>query len=388
MAARSQVSKWLIATLPRVTRSGEIIREVDGFRVIALSLVVLHHMLTVLLEDVHRLEMPPGGWQGIEQKYPYVPGFLIYTEFGLKSFFAISGFVLALPFARTHLSGAPRPSLQAYYLRRLTRIEPPYIISLVIFMLLLVATHPQWRGLLPNFIASFFYVHGLVYGELSRICVIFWSLEVEVQFYLLLPFLAQIFAVKPPVVRRALLIGLIATWGFFIPRAVCVFSNRAGISIVCNLQYFLAGFLFVELYLATDFLRRPKTYLWDCMALLSATVLGIILVNYWSLWWLLPFLIVLFHVSLFVGRIGNRLMTHPAVYLIGGMCYTIYLYHVLVIKYSGQYLTYAFSSPDQPLLLTLGVQVLLQVPFILVVCGTLYYLFEKPFMRYRIRGSV
>lgn len=386
MAPRSQISKWLIAKLSRATSSGEIIREIDGFRFIAISSVVLHHLLTRLLEDVYHLDMPLGGWQGLKQKDPLI-WLLSYTWFGVQFFFVISGFVLALPFARSKLAGAPAPSLKHYYLRRLTRIEPPYIIGLVIFMLLLSFFDARWQHRLPNFFASFFYVHNLVYGEMSRIGSIFWSLEVEVQFYLLAPFLALIFAIKPPVARRAMLISWIAAWGFFIPRMVCNVSDRLALSLVCNLQYFLAGFLLAELYLTTDFLRRPKTYLWDGVALVSVAVLGIVLVKYWHGWWLLPFLLVLLYVSLFVGRIGNRLMTHPTIYIIGGMCYTIYLYPVLVIKYSGRHLTYAYSSPDQPLLFALGFQLLLQVPLILIVCGALYCLCEKPFMRYRLSSS-
>ena len=53
-------------------------------------------------------------------------------------FFAISGFILALPFAEHYLSGAPRPTLGRYYVRRVTRIEPPYVINLTILLALML----------------------------------------------------------------------------------------------------------------------------------------------------------------------------------------------------------------------------------------------------------
>src|SRR5690349_19587132 len=57
---------------------------------------------------------------------------------GVQLFFAISGFILSLPFARCWLGGEKAVSLGGYYLRRVTRIEPPYIIHLA-FLFVYVA---------------------------------------------------------------------------------------------------------------------------------------------------------------------------------------------------------------------------------------------------------
>jgi len=51
---------------------------------------------------------------------------------GVPLFFAISGFILSLPFARQGLGGGSPVSLRQYYIRRVTRIEPPYVIQLFI----------------------------------------------------------------------------------------------------------------------------------------------------------------------------------------------------------------------------------------------------------------
>ena len=100
--------------------------------------------------------------------------------------------------------------------------------------------------------------------------------------------------------------------------------------------------------------------------------------------WILPFCIDLLFVSLFLGRIGNRLVTHPAVYIVGGMCYTFYLYHALVIANVGHYLTFPLSSAKQPLILNLLWQTILLAPFVLVICAVLYLFTEKPFMKFRV----
>jgi len=64
--------------------------------------------------------------------------------------------VLALPFARHHLLGTPLPTLKDYYLRRVTRIEPPYVIALCVYMVVILFTQADWLARVPNFFASLF----------------------------------------------------------------------------------------------------------------------------------------------------------------------------------------------------------------------------------------
>jgi peptidoglycan/LPS O-acetylase OafA/YrhL len=103
-----------------------------------------------------------------------------------------------------------------------------------------------------------------------------------------------------------------------------------------------------------------------------------ILDRYW-IGWLLPFLIVLFYLGLFLGRLGSRFVTHPAIYIIGGMCYTLYLYHVLIIKQLGRW-TFTLASPDRPFIADLLIQVTLLGALILVLGAVLFKFFERPFM--------
>src|SRR6185436_501593 len=221
-------ANWLVTNFSRVTASGPIVREFDGFRFLAIAIVIAHHLLGIYLESTGRFAIPPQGWTTLKGE-----SFLIRLVglgwFGVHLFFVVSGFVLALPFARHYLEGTQKPSLKAYYLRRLTRIEPPYLIALTIAMVVVVATRQNWRDNIGNFFASFFYVHNLIYGEMSRIENVFWSLEVEVQFYLIAPLLALLFAIKSPFQRRGIVVGLVFFWGWFAPRLVCVASQRASL---------------------------------------------------------------------------------------------------------------------------------------------------------------
>src|SRR5687768_7994733 len=68
----------------------------------------------------------------------YWRNFIMEGGYGVSIFFMISGFILSLPFAKNHFDKRPdrKPiSLKRYYLRRLVRLEPPYLIALIIFFI-------------------------------------------------------------------------------------------------------------------------------------------------------------------------------------------------------------------------------------------------------------
>ena len=61
------------------------------------------------------------------------------------------------------------------------------------------------------------------------------------------------------------------------------------------------------------------------------------------------------------------------------MCYTIYLYHYVIISLVGK-LTVHFSLGHN-YAINFALQVLLVVPFVIVACSALFVSFERPFMR-------
>src|ERR1700679_2638582 len=111
------------ARLRRRTTSGEWLPEIDGLRFVAIASVLLF-LMQGQLEHHYALAIHP----------PFT-GFARAVDFGNRGvplFFVISGFILALPFARHHPLAAPAPSLRKYFLRRLTRLEPPYLLNLAL----------------------------------------------------------------------------------------------------------------------------------------------------------------------------------------------------------------------------------------------------------------
>lgn len=165
------LGEWLTDKLSRITSSGEFIPEIDGLRFVAIGAVVLHHVMSAYLVDTGRFGPVhlPADWPRLSDQSPVVRAASL-GYFGVQLFFVISGFILVLPFARSYVApGVARPHLASYYLRRLTRIEPPYVINLVVCFLYIWATKPVRRVfVVPHFIASLFYSHNVVYGEASR----------------------------------------------------------------------------------------------------------------------------------------------------------------------------------------------------------------------------
>ena len=193
---------WL-KHLRRRTTTGRFIAEVDGLRFVAIALVVFFHVHDYLTT---KFRIPTGSAANED----WLDRFAATGHYGVHLFFIISGFVLALPFAAHYLGGRPPIRLRAYFLRRLTRLEPPYIIAMIGLAVALAATGAARAPVLPHLLASLGYVHNIVYGIPSTINVVAWSLEIEVQFYILAPALASLFIIRDRWVRRGAIIATAA----------------------------------------------------------------------------------------------------------------------------------------------------------------------------------
>ncbi len=235
-SAFARRSTRILRALSRETSSGRFIPEMDGLRFVAISMVVLFHLNGYLTAKTPFYEHGP-----MAQRDWLCRAALVGSH-GVELFFVISGFILALPFAAHHLAGAPAVNLRKYYLRRLTRLEPPYFITIFLLMalgtLLHAAALPQFYSHLA---ASLAYVHNLIYGAPSTALGVAWSLEIEIQFYLLVPLLTLVFTIRNSIFRRTLLIAAtVATlWAqdILLPH-----GPRFALSIFAYLQFFLIGF--------------------------------------------------------------------------------------------------------------------------------------------------
>ncbi len=129
--------------------------------------------------------------------WPISHGFL-----GVQLFFVISGFILGLPFASHFLTNGPAVKVGRFYFRRLTRLEPPYVLALLLIYAAAIVmhnVHTREPGFMAGLPLRLGYAYLLVRGAPPTLDGVTWTLEIEVQFYLLAPLLARVFKlpVKP-----------------------------------------------------------------------------------------------------------------------------------------------------------------------------------------------
>lgn len=298
--------------LRRITSSGGFIPEIDGLRFVAISSVVAFHLYEYL--RVKSGILPLG----------VVGAALHHGLRGVPLFFAISGFILGRPFAQHYIHGTEAPRLKAYFLRRLTRLEPPYIISMVVFFALLTFSG---RHEVAHLLASLVYTHNLIYAAPSTISSVAWSLEVEVQFYCLIPLIALLYRAPRRVRRAVLLFAMLA--GVFHLLAI---PDRVHLSILGWVQCFAAGLLLADLY--TDDWNPGQHWSFDLLSVVLWPI--VFLLSNQQAWILMPLMSFALYVAAFRSFLFRRFFTLPAITATGGMCYTIYLIHYQVISFAGR----------------------------------------------------
>jgi peptidoglycan/LPS O-acetylase OafA/YrhL len=309
-----------LTALRRQTSGRAYVAEIDGLRFIAITSVILFHIA------IQVLDQPDGALIASILNPVARNGYR-----GVELFFVISGFILGLPFARHRLTGAAVMRLRDYFLRRVTRLEPPYMVIMLLRGALIIAVlHEPAKTVLPHLLASLGYVHTLIYGQGSTINPPAWSLEVEIQFYCLAPALAWLlFSLRQStLLRRLLFVSMIVAAGL-LQRYYIFGYNPLSLTIVYEGQYFLAGFLLCDFYVV-DWQRIPSHYLWDVICLPLWL---------WTFWWdsswyhvWLPLACVVLYIGAFKGPAQRRFFCHPLIATTGGMCYSLYLIHNLVLS--------------------------------------------------------
>ncbi len=321
--------RQLINKFTRITSTGYYLAEIDGLRFLAITWVFLYHLNDYLIKIYH------GNETNLFQRV------LGNGHLGVELFFVISGFVLSLPFARHYLNQGKKVHLKKYFMRRLIRLEPPYFLIMIFLFFFLAATHFYTaKELMPHLISSLFYVHNFIYpGTLPVINSVAWSLEIEIQFYLMVPFLAYIFILQKNI-RRTLLVSVM-----IVMPVIQFFYKSDTLFFYQFLQYFAAGFLLTDIYVNCDkqyFYKpahRAKKKLLTALGFLVFTGILIIHSTRTDLIYtiFIPFAILLFYFIVLFIPFWKGVFNVKWISIIGGMSYTIYLAHLSIISTFGRF---------------------------------------------------
>jgi peptidoglycan/LPS O-acetylase OafA/YrhL len=368
----------------RITGSRHYVPQIDGLRFLAIAPVLIWH-----------------GCIRAAKTHPEIPvrdavAWLPHGHAGVDLFFLISGYIIAWPF----LAGHP-PRIAAFFQRRVMRLEPPYILAMTAAFLALLVTgyHPSpsealsWRAdisISKSFFASLAYLHALAFGAPSIINPPAWSLEVEIQFYLLSPLLIALYRRGSPGVRRV--VGAVLVGALLV--GACLLDARFGRyglhrwTLLGHGAPFLAGIVLCDIAIARglsqaagdrrgDALFAVGLVLWLGSALFwiddssglaiglardTARTIGIVLVATGGL----------------TGRMARALLARPWITFVGGMCYSIYLVHIMAMQ--AGFLVLARILPHVPLGAAFVLWCLVLSPIALASGLTFYLLVERPCM--------
>ena len=359
----------------RITSSDNFIPEIDGLRFFAILPVMMLHV-----------------YQHFKRFYPDSLAEITNNPFdvllssgglGVEVFFVISGCILGMPFASHALLQTRKVNIKRYFIRRLTRLEPPFIICIlgIYFAYLFVVKSGVEGFTVSRLMATLTYSHGFIYGTWSPIDPVTWSLETEVQFYIFAPLLASLFLIRKKLFRRLIMVGIIVAWTTIRAYTQPYFLDyHLRSSVLYYICLFLLGFLFADLMLL-DLKNKTKRYYWDIVCMLS--MCGIYLFawedNHPALHLLFLTSIFLFFVSVFKSVLWNKFFTSKLISTIGGMCYSLYLLHYPLIVFLLPYTLKLQVSDD--LRWNLLVQIIILIPLIIVIVSLFFITVERPCMR-------
>lgn len=198
----------------------------------------------------------------------------------------LSGFLLYLPYAASAEDGKPAPRILPFYKKRILRIVPSYYLC-VLIMLVFVALPKKsydvngalswWRmgrdllahGTFTHTLFQFSYTGSPLNGSL-------WTLGVEMQFYLIFPFLGRLFRRWPTQVYLCMLAAALCyrEWVRVQPDSTLIFNQLPG-----QLEAYANGMLAAGVYTALR--RRMKQDRWT--RLLFTAILCIAVCGIWQL---------------------------------------------------------------------------------------------------------
>ena len=292
-------------------------------------------------------------------------------EYGVSLFFSLSGFLLSLPLWRAMGTTGALPSFRVYALRRLARILPAYYGALT----LLIVLSGMWRHPAAYADIALHYTFLFNFAEFSifSINAPFWTLAVEMQFYILLPLIFVLLSKIDRSWRLGLLAVLclaayglhywinssvtriidwpFATWLTWIRPHGAVLTH----SLLAHLPHFLLGvigaYLFLNLKARTGeqdprYTRNNEMVFWCAFG-----VILLLLATPFGDWIQIPYgryglplatlLLVAMIISVPDSRFARRILDSAPLRGLGAISYGIYIYHLPCLTLVDRYMAKA-----------------------------------------------
>jgi peptidoglycan/LPS O-acetylase OafA/YrhL len=375
-------------------RAGAI-PELDGFRGIAIILVLLRHAVAPTYEQ-HGALLPIGSW---DIAVPFLNGWM-----GVDLFFVLSGFLIAHHLLNRWPERFSARFLLRYLARRVLRTFPAYYATLfVVAFGVLPFYQPEATEFWRQLAAHAFFMQDYAGSEFVPA---FWSLGVEEKFYIVCPFLLLCLARYPRLRQVRILIGL-ALFPLLL-RGVTVLGYRdlletypdlfwtvrapfhlaldgLWIGVLCALIYrwsstslalrpklansLLAGGLVVVVGLFATVPWLDRVYVWPSVVILALLPIGFACV-------ILPVIT--------GATFPHRFLRSGWLRFFAVISYSVYLTHMTVVSLASRISAQLIGGVNSPLM-TLAASI--PVFLLLSIVGglVLHFAVEKPFLVFKSR---
>lgn len=369
------VVSTILARFRRETSNTQYFPELDGVRFFCVFMVIFFHGNGYFMSKAgHSFIDTP-------EQHSIITQILINFHVALPLFFTLSALMVSMPFAKQYLLNGKKIEYKEYYVRRAVRLMPAYLAMLVLLLgaHLVMKTHPP-ALLFKSFAASLIYQHNIIFTpHPSYLSVVFWSLEVEIQFYLIAPLLFQIFRL-PKIPRRLIFAGISIACTL-----AKIYLKPTTVTIFDFAEYFPMGLIIADLYYTKDFekiLSNNKVIPFFLVSIFFIVYYAkhTIFANYGDTLptMISPFLICFFMYTLMCNKTLGKIFGWKYLATLGGMSYSMYLVHYTIISMLGRFLLKVqITNYYLPNLFFFNIAMyIIVLPFTFV----LFYYFEKPFM--------
>ena len=337
-------------------------RSIDGLRGIAALSVVFYH-LSLNLQPELQLALP-----GL------VNTLLSYGYLGVPVFFVISGLVVPLSLSRARVD---RRYAGKYVLRRAVRLDITYWASIFVVLLLLMAekivlgidhTMPSTTSILLHMV----YLQDLLVLD-PVISAVYWTLCLEIQFYLFYLLTLWLSQRAGPISEQALHLSIIVAVGFYsllIDQGL-VAEPWPGL-FIGNWHYFLLGAL------VSNVVRNAPNSI-HCLFAWVAVEVGFLLSGELKPYAVAGNLTALGLLWLWLSNRQDSVLRGPVWQYFGAMSYSLYLLHASIGWKSISLGKYLYGAPLPPAMAV----VLLFMGFAasVVAAHFSYQLLERPSLR-------
>ncbi len=332
---------------------------------------------------------------------------------GVELFFLLSAFCLTYPYARMMLGGPPVAPLRHWIYRRAIKIVPSYV--LVLFFCSLVVPdlyrsnyeHGKWADLGLHVL----FLHNLDPEARDSFNLVLWSMGVEVQFYVVFPLLLLAFRRRPWATGAVMVLTAVVYRGWAQDRPLGETEHYVNM-LPGFFDLFACGMIgaYVVAWVRKRQAERPgladdlvDSLVWTAIG--AFALVTVLLIFDWSYDMRFdvpshifrsryrPVLALLFATFLvattFAVHAWQKILVNRVLIFAGTISYNLYLWHQIVgrlIRDRGWWKADTPTPTDDPhwrwtfFLIATAASIL--------VATLITYVFERPLLRYGVRGCV